>query len=220
MLPSGLLLCVLAGFGGEGTPAAVSAISAVEVAERGGISLLAQAGTSERGVVRIHIESDNPAVELQRVGGTTHSAVLLQPVCNAPCDQVVDARAGSFVLTGERIPPTPNFQLSSYSGDLTLRVKAGDAFKMGLGRVGVVLGFITGIASVLCLVVAATASPVQQARGEHIPLLIVGASSAGAALLFGGGGYLLGSGTDTTYTIEPSSTPARDRSVNDTVVQR
>jgi hypothetical protein len=224
MLSSGLLLCVLAGLSTEGTPSAVSAISAVEVAERGGFSLLAQAGTSERGVVRIHIESDNPAVELQRIGGTAYGgrgdAVLLEPVCNAPCDQVVNARAGSFVLVGEGIPPSPRFQLSSYEGDLTLRVKAGDSGRLGLGAAGIGISIFTGIASVIGFIVAATLSPTRQARGEHIPSLIVGIAGAGATLVFGGGGFLLASGAGTSYTIETHPTQPRDRSVNTTVVQR
>jgi len=210
MLTSGLVLCVLAGVAGDGAP------SVMQVAQRGSYSLTqADAQAAERGMVRVHIESDNPAVELQRISGTAYGssvAVLYQSVCNTPCDQVVDARAGSFVLGGPDVPFSSQFQLSQYSGELTLHVKAGNLGQRLLGATGLTLGIMSGVASVISFVVAASLSPTRQARGEHHVPLLIGAIGAGVTVVFGGGGLLLLNASGTQYRIEPgpaSTQPGR-----------
>jgi hypothetical protein len=210
MLTSGLVLCVLAGVAGDGAP------SVLQVAERAGFSLTqADAQAGERGMVRVHIESDHPAVELQRIGGTAYGAsvaVLYQSVCNTPCDQVIDARAGSFVLGGPDVPFSSQFQLSQYSGDLTLHVKAGNMGQRLLGVTGLTLGVMAACASVVGFIVAATLSPTRQARGEHVVPLMIGAIGAGVTVVFGGGGLWLTSVSGTEYRIVPgpaSSQPGR-----------
>jgi hypothetical protein len=201
MLTSGLVLCVLAGVAGDGAP------SVLQVAERGGFSLTQAQATSEPGMVRVHIESDHPLVELKRVGGTAFggggSAVLFQTVCNTPCDRIIDGRVGSFVLGGEGIRHSTPFQLSSYMGDLTLHVKAGDSLRGGLGAAGVALGVISAIVAVGGFVVGLTGTR------DRVPNFIVGAVGLGATLVFGGGGLWLMSGAETQYRIQPGPPSAQ-----------
>jgi hypothetical protein len=141
----------------------------------------------------------------------------MESMCNAPCDQVIDARAGSFVLTGIDIPPSSPFQLSLFSGDLTLHVKAGNSGRRMLGIVGISLGLVAACVAVVGFGVAASLSPVRQQRGEAEPLFMTGIIGAGATVVLGGGGLLLVSGSGTEYTLDTK--PAR-RVTTETVVSR
>lgn len=56
------------------------------------------------------------------VGGNARN-VMLDPICEAPCDQIVDGRKGqSFVVSGPRLSPSKPFTLLDREGALTLDV--------------------------------------------------------------------------------------------------
>jgi hypothetical protein len=83
------------------------------------------------GIVRLHVESPEPAQIIEHVGTSVGAAGAytvvvhqLRPVCSAPCDRVVDGSGGQeFGVTGRF--PVKTFTLTPYSGDVTLRVKPG-----------------------------------------------------------------------------------------------
>ncbi|UQA59204.1 hypothetical protein [Polyangium aurulentum] len=92
----------------------------------------------ERGVVRVHIDSDNPGVQLYRLNTSptpgvpmnTTSSLLPLPaselLCLAPCDKVVDGRLGQqFFFAGKDMPASSTFQVFSRAGALAARVEPG-----------------------------------------------------------------------------------------------
>jgi hypothetical protein len=74
------------------------------------------------GAPRIHIASDFPI--------TLHEVVPFigdQIICQAPCAQIVDGRAGQqFYFAGDEIPATPCFPLAEKSGDVVATVHKGN----------------------------------------------------------------------------------------------
>lgn len=92
----------------------------------------------ERGVVRVHIESNDPGVQLYRLNTTaTPGAPLNGPgpllplphsevLCIGPCDKVIDGRLGEqFFFGGKDMPSSSTFQVFSRTGALGARVEPG-----------------------------------------------------------------------------------------------
>src|SRR5262245_32906245 len=84
------------------------------------VSSAPAAPTSAAAGLRLHIETDDPSVTLNRItgslavigtGGSAY-AVASKPVCLAPCDRVVDpGDADEFFFTGESAPASSSFRL-------------------------------------------------------------------------------------------------------------
>lgn len=88
------------------------------------------------GVVRLHIEGDEPGVQLYRVLGTamavgpggTAFAQAQEIVCTAPCDQIIDGSKGEpYFFAGDGITASDPFTLTEHQGDIMARVETGSA---------------------------------------------------------------------------------------------
>lgn len=108
--------------------------------------------------VFVHLDSDNPAVELMKVLGTstgsvwtgksmgTVVAVHLENTCRTPCDRLVEGGYGtSFMLMGDNVTPSDKFDFAGFRDSVTLKVKAGNngarvggvvLVSLGLGAAG------------------------------------------------------------------------------------
>ena len=103
---------------------------------------------SELGVPRLHIESDFP-ITLHEVAPFTGDQVL----CQAPCTQIVDGRAGErFYFSGDEIPPSVSFALIEKSGDVLAAVHKGSFAMLATSRALIaptVLNLVAGVAVLL-----------------------------------------------------------------------
>ncbi len=94
-----------------------------------------------KGMPFLHVESDWPEVELQRVdgeigaGGFTNKnqlgpQILSKYICETPCDKLVDGREGHrFFFSGPGMYPSKPFRLEQRDGYITARVHG-----VGIGR--------------------------------------------------------------------------------------
>lgn len=74
------------------------------------------------GAPRLHIESDFP-ITLHEVEPWLGDAI----VCQAPCGQIVDGRAGQrFYFSGDEIPRSESFRLVEKSGEVVAAVHKGN----------------------------------------------------------------------------------------------
>ena len=74
------------------------------------------------GAPRIHIASDFP-ITLHEIAPFVGDEI----VCQAPCSQIIDGRAGQeFYFAGDEIPRTPCFGLAEKSGDVVATVHKGN----------------------------------------------------------------------------------------------
>lgn len=107
------------------------------------------------GIVRVHMESPDPNVELRGFGvqklvaaGTgfrsTGASTIL---CRPPCDTYVDARVGqSLYVAGPDIPDSRAFQLYDRKGDVNLDVRPGNRTLSSLAITGYTVGVLAVIA--------------------------------------------------------------------------
>ncbi|MBI4702064.1 MAG: hypothetical protein HY744_13075 [Deltaproteobacteria bacterium] len=110
------------------------------------------------GVVRLHIFTDDPSVQLYRVGvatfqqmgNTIQVGVGSEGICQAPCDTIIDGRSGAdYYFAGKDIPASDSFQLLDREGDVAVAVdpgsgglRVGGAWAVLLGGSFAVLGAI------------------------------------------------------------------------------
>jgi hypothetical protein len=129
------------------------------------------------GAPRIHIASDFP-ITLHEIAPFVGDQI----VCQAPCSQIIDGRAGQeFYFAGDEIPRTPCFALAEKSGDVVATVHKGNFALLTTGHAlmaPAVLSIVAG--AVLAPFMALqrdpdTAVDLQYATGATI--------GAGAALL-------------------------------------
>jgi hypothetical protein len=86
----------------------------------------------------VHVETSDPRVRLYRIPNRDELDMLPRdelgssywrwgiPVCVAPCDQVVDGRAGQrFKFDGTGLSPSAPFKLNELGGDVTFDVQPG-----------------------------------------------------------------------------------------------
>lgn len=115
------------------------------------------------GVVRLHIETDDPDVRLIEEVSTTHGYVSgygfamteLREACAPPCNQVIDGRRGqSFYFGGQGVVETDTFVLSGYSGDVTAHVDPGSRGLQIGGVIMLPLGAMVMIAGPIMIVLA------------------------------------------------------------------
>ncbi|MBW2525570.1 MAG: hypothetical protein JRI23_15410 [Deltaproteobacteria bacterium] len=105
------------------------------------------------GVVKVHIDSDDPdqiiqlvrfgpavatQVPVQQQGGGTVMTTAMIPsrelICTAPCDSWVDGRKGQqFVIAGDGIPESEPFRLHEREGDVTIQVDPGSGGGIAAG---------------------------------------------------------------------------------------
>ncbi|HEY2514832.1 MAG TPA: hypothetical protein VGI39_28395 [Polyangiaceae bacterium] len=97
------------------------------------------------GMPRIHIEADDPHVQLRRYMGSianpNATTTVSEILCRAPCDDVIDGTRGEeFFFAGTDITPSSRFSLFEARGNVTARVKTGDHAAWVGGLVSVITG--------------------------------------------------------------------------------
>ncbi|WP_437723081.1 hypothetical protein [Sorangium sp. So ce861] len=179
--------------------------SAREPAPRGPVAPL---GTP--GIVRVHIETDEPQVQLMvvtgkrtvRQGGSTTRSTLADVVCRAPCDAIIDSRDGEeFFFGGKGIVPSSEFQLFDRSGDVSIKVHPGSTVGDTIGDVMTYMGWLTAVAGGLII---ANAYLQEDQHESHHGAKVMGFSTVGAGAALVISGYVLTAASQTTYEL---STP-------------
>jgi hypothetical protein len=126
--------------------------------------------------------------------------VASEVVCEAPCDQIVDARDGqSFFLTGEGIPRSEHFSLSDQSGDVTVQVSAG-SFGERTGGMLLSLGGGPMMLAGAVILPLSLASRVRDPGGYTLTAVSGVMIGVGAAMLIPG--ILLWKGSRTSYVLK------------------
>lgn len=109
------------------------------------------------GMVKVHIDTDDPKVQLHRYRGSSVGLVVVpvnaivisdysNVVCRAPCDRVVDGRDGEeYFFAGSGLSSSGRFQLYDRTGTLEAKVNPGSNTLRWVG-IGAALA---GIAPVL-----------------------------------------------------------------------
>jgi len=104
--------------------------------------------TAGPGVVKVHIDSSLPGIQLrgrdvatlEPVGDQFRSLGVLTIICTAPCDTWIDARVGqSMTLVSPDMPISAPFSLFEHEGEVTLDVEPGT---MGLATAGSILSVL------------------------------------------------------------------------------
>ncbi|XXT18198.1 hypothetical protein WME94_49005 [Sorangium sp. So ce429] len=94
------------------------------------------AAPSGTGIVRVHIETENPDVQLHRwlrasVPRTKDTVVLMNGhefICKAPCDKLVNASMGQeYFFSGPGITDSSRFRMIQRRGDVTIEVRPGSS---------------------------------------------------------------------------------------------
>ena len=224
--------CAGAPADGSGPPAGCGAILRLEVSELGSLAKLAPAapaagggaagglGTaapggavirSGPGIVRLHIESPDPEVELHGYGAQRLDKVAggfvgqgaSTLLCRAPCDAMIEARLGQpLKISGASIPDSAAFQVYDKEGEVTARVRPGSSSKLTwsaiTGSIGV-LGAITG-GSLLLTGVLINSSDSSSTSGDGLTKW--GGITLGAGLVLTGTGIVLYNAGTTDVTLE------------------
>lgn len=176
-----------------------------------------------RGVVQLHVESDEPVSVYQEVasgvvasGGYVMTVGVGRFLCASPCDQQVDGSSGqAFVVGGDGIPTSSPFTLSDQEGDTTLNVDPGsNAAKSG----GYIMLSVAGaaVAGGIVLLIFGTSQPVDNGNPfsdatETDPAMVGGGIAAlvgGVGLAVGGIVMMATSGTD--VEVVPGRRPSTD----------
>ncbi|MGK3969238.1 hypothetical protein WMF38_35395 [Sorangium sp. So ce118] len=162
------------------------------------------------GIVRVHIETDEPQVQLMvvtgkstvRQGSSATRSNLADVVCRTPCDAILDSRNGEeFFFGGRGIVPSSEFQLFDRSGDVFIKVDPGSAFGHSVGQIMTYVGWLAALGG--GLVIAKAYINEDQHESYH-GAKRVGLGIVGAGAAIGGSGYILGAASQTTYEL---STP-------------
>ncbi len=131
----------------------------------------------ELGAPRLRIDSDFP-ITLHEVEPFVGDTI----VCQAPCERIVDGRAGQqFYFSGDEIPASPSFPLVEKGGDVVAEVHQGNFALLGTGHAlmaPAVLHLVAGAVLVPFMTLAhdpSTALELQYAAGATL--------GVGAALL-------------------------------------
>ncbi|AKT44065.1 hypothetical protein [Chondromyces crocatus] len=182
------------------------------------LALHATVATAQRppapGVVRLRIEASKPGVDLYEIAGSglisgflvggriskLYVVDVARKVCAAPCDRVIDGRAGQdFFFSGDGITGSETFRLNDQTGRMLARVDAGS---LAARSAGAVLTY-TGGGAVLAggVVLGVGAAAMAQSSDDVAPTLsIMGGATlgVGVALLIPGILLIATSGTEFT----------------------
>jgi len=192
----------------------------------------------EPGVVRLHIDSPEPGMQLYRVNtspypqyrtnpGTVAAFPLSDLICLEPCDKYLDGRLGQqFFFGGSNMPPSAPFQVYKRSGTLNASVEPGSDARFISGIMTGTLGGITTILGATVWILGVAEGDVQKKNPDGTPMvnaagapitergpLLAGGDIAGP-IAFGVGaaalvvGILVGRSGEISYTLSPKS-PAR-----------
>lgn len=165
-----------------------------------------EAQAPPEGVVRLHVEANSPDVEVRQYHPGSD---VLETVCRAPCDRLIDARDGRALrFDGEAVSAEP-LPLARHRGDVTAFVTVRPGLRIGgaaltaLGSVGLVTALILLGGGLMSSGTSDIAPPTE--TWIYKPLY-VGAAATGtaSALALAGGITMLVLGK-TTYDIVPGA---------------
>jgi hypothetical protein len=156
----------------------------------------------ERGMVRIHLESTDPARELEIIG---FGASRLEPggdgmfrahpptkvLCKAPCDAVIDARETEPLLVGGLgVPTSAPFVLEEMEGDVRITAEPGSN---ALSTTGTVFAGVGGLGALVGAGIFALGLVTRTGEVTDTPdsLMMGGGIAAGAGVLVLGSGLLM-----------------------------
>jgi len=154
--------------------------------------------TPEKGLVRLHVKTDNQQFQLKRNVATimtsaTTGVLIQEVICRAPCGAVVDGRLGEqFYFGGLNVIESDRFQLINYAGDVEATVKEGNHTMHSVGGSMLVIG-------ILGAVVGGIFALTGDAK--------IGLIGAGAGTGLAVGGYLMYAGPGAT-TVDLHQLPA------------
>ncbi len=149
---------------------------------------------TERGVSRIHIETSEPDVTLRAT-----SDGMLTDICRAPCDTIVDGRGGrEFFFDGPGVTPSNRFSLAQETGDVAIKVHAGNGRLASAGGTMLVTGLLLVVVVAPPLMFAADAA----ADGNHVPGLAYLATLTGLGVASTVVGGILMNAHRTTYQFQ------------------
>ncbi|EYF00651.1 hypothetical protein [Chondromyces apiculatus] len=171
------------------------------------------------GVVRLHVDADNPGVDLFQVTasgvvvGANVSALISvsRKVCTAPCDRVIDGSdGGDFFFGGNGVTPSRSFRLDDRSGDVTAHTEARSSGARKAGMWLTIIGgglVVTGASLLIGEALTSSASSLDDAPSSASPFGPLG----GAALGLGGAamipGIILLATSGTKLTLGPVRGP-------------
>lgn len=217
----------------SGPPSGCGAILRLEVSELGSVATLAKAppaaapeaggglgmaGTptgavirSGPGVVRLHIESPDPSVQLHGLGAQRLDAVAGGYVgqgastllCRAPCDASIDARLGQpLKIAGPNIPDSAPFQVFDKEGDVTAKVRPGSSSKLTWSAITGSTGILAVITGGSLLLTGALISSADTTSDSSDGLMKWGGITLGAGAVLTATGVILWNSGTTDVTLE------------------
>jgi hypothetical protein len=151
-----------------------------------GIAHAQEAAPPVLGLPRLHIDAESPVVlhEVSMERGVPHL-----PVCESPCDRIIEGRGGQrFFFGAKGVPPSARFRLANESGELTARVHPGSNGLRG-GGIGLAtlggLSVLTGSGLLLASAVSADTHG-SGALAKDLEISGVISTAAGLAVLASG----------------------------------
>ena len=161
------------------------------------------------GVVRVHIDTDMPLVQLHRDAGSTAAAVpggiaiisASELLCRAPCDQVIDGSRGElFRLKEGDSWVGPKFRLHDRTGDVVLKANLHSPGNKGVKVGGIVVTAVGGASMLfgaIQLILNAAALPSIEYDSEGYPIEgpaedVLGGPAVGGALIGAGAAAVIG----------------------------
>lgn len=159
------------------------------------------------GLPRLHIDTEKP-VTLKEETRLPGEKPIVRPVCDAPCDQIIDGRAGQrFFFGGRGVSSSKRFQLGDERGDLRVRVNPGSSSLRGGGIALTVIGSVAALVGLSLLLTDAAlnaGSSSSRLRGFDI----AGVATAAAGLPIQAGGIVMLTMSGTTYSfLRSGATP-------------
>ena len=150
------------------------------------------------GFVRLDLRADAAGVRLDRVLGQGTTI----PVCFAPCSRLV-ARNDVYVIQGDGVRTTSQFQLPDDRSEVTLDVHAGSTVRLGGGAAlllgGGIVAYVGMITTEIGLATRSFAdSTGTRTRSNGVTTVGLGLMGVGAAALIGGIYLVLTSSTKVT----------------------
>jgi hypothetical protein len=151
------------------------------------------------GLPRLHIDAEKP-VTLKEETRPPGEKPIIRPVCEAPCDQIIDGRAGQrFFFGGRGVTPSKRFQLGNERGDLWVRVKPGSSALRGGGIALTIIGSVAALVG-LSLVLTDAAINASESSPRLRGFDIAGVATAAAGLPIQAGGIVMLAMSSTTYS--------------------
>ncbi len=163
------------------------------------------------GVVKLHIESPDPSVQLHGLGAQRLDQVAGGYVgqgastllCRAPCDAVIDARLGQpLKIAGPDIPDSAPFTVYDKEGEVTARVRPGNSGKLTWSAITGSTGILAVITGGSLLLTGALINSTDSASTSGDGLVKWGAITLGGGVALTTAGVILWNSGTTDVTLE------------------